>query len=142
MKASIFYRAAAVLLLLFAVGHTADAFQTDPAWKIDELVASMQSIHFDVLGSNRTYWDFFLAQGLTVGVFLAFSAVLAWQLGGLPAESLARLRLARWAFAVCFAAVTVVSVMYLFAIPIAFSALITLCLIAAAVLPGKSPPSA
>jgi len=47
----------------------------------------MRSIHFDVQGFNRTYWDLFVAAGFSVGVFYLFTAVLAWQLGGLPAES-------------------------------------------------------
>jgi hypothetical protein len=54
MKASIFYRIAAVLLLLFAVGHTLGFRQTDPAWGADALLGSMRSIHFDLQGFNRT----------------------------------------------------------------------------------------
>jgi hypothetical protein len=42
-----------------------------------------------------------------------------------------------WAFAACFAAVTVVSWKYLFMLPVAFSILITLCLSAAAWLSSK-----
>jgi hypothetical protein len=37
-----------------------------------------------------------------------------------------------WAFALCFAAITVVSWRYLFILPIVFSMVITVCLIAAA----------
>src|SRR5215470_13773627 len=128
MKASVLYRIAAVLLLLFAVGHTLGFRQADPKWGVDALLVSMRSIHFDIGGFNRTYWDLFMAAGLLVGVFLLFAAILAWQLGGLPAETLARMRGIAWAFALCFAAVTVVSCRYLFIIPIAFSIVITLCL--------------
>jgi hypothetical protein len=127
MKASMFYRIAAVLLLLFAVGHTLGFQQSDPKWGVDSLLGSMRSVHFDVQGFNRTYWDLFVAAGFSVGVFY-----LAWQLGGLPAATLALMRGTAWAFAVCFAAITVVSWRYLFIIPIAFSVVITLCLIAAA----------
>jgi hypothetical protein len=138
MKASIFYRIAAVLLLLFAVGHTLGFRQSDPSWGVDSLLGSMRSIHFDVQGFSRTYWDLFVAAGLCVGVFYFFSAILAWQLGGLPAETLARLRGTRWAFAACFAAITVVSWRYLFILPIVFSLVITACLIAAAWLSPKA----
>ena len=68
MKASVFYRIAAVLLLLFAVGHTVGFRQAEPAWGVDGLVRSMRSVHFDVLGFDRTYWDFFVGAGLSVGV--------------------------------------------------------------------------
>ena len=143
MKASMFYRIAAVLLLLFAVGHTLGFRQSDPTWGVDALLGSMRSIHFDVQGFHRSYWDFFVAAGFTVGVFYLFAAILAWQLGGLPATTLVRMRGTAWAFALCFATITVVSLIYLFIIPIVFSILITLCLIAAAWLsarPVSAPP--
>ncbi len=132
MKASMFYRIAAVLLLLFAVGHTLGFRQSDPAWGLDALLGTMRSIHFEVQGFNRTYWDLFLAAGFSVGVFYLFSAILAWQLGGLPPATLALMRGPAWAFALCFAAITVVSWRYLFILPIAFSIAITACLTAAA----------
>ena len=132
MKASALYRIAAVLLLLFAVGHTVGFRQSDPRWGVETLLGSMRSIHFDVQGFSRTYWDLFVAAGLCVGVFYLFAAILAWQLAGLPAETLARMRGIAWAFALCFAAITVLSWRYLFILPIVFSLLITVCLIAAA----------
>jgi len=137
MKASMFYRIAAVLLLLFALGHTLGFRQSDPAWGVDALLGAMRSIHFEVQGFSRTYWDLFQAAGFCVGVFYFFAAILAWQLGGLPAATLALMRGTAWAFALCFAAITVVSCKYLFALPIVFSTVITLCLIAAAWLSEK-----
>jgi hypothetical protein len=137
MSASTFYRIAAVLLLLFAVGHTLGFRQSDPQWGVDALLASMRSVHFEVQGFNRTYWDLFVAAGFCVGIFYLFAAILAWQLARLPAATLAIMRGTAWAFAVCFAAVTVVSWKYLFMLPVAFSILITLCLSAAAWLSSK-----
>src|ERR1700739_1196545 len=137
MRASIFYRVAAVFLLLFAVGHTLGFRQSDPAWGVDALRASMRSIHFEVQGFNRTYWDLFDAAGFSVGVFYLFAAVFAWQLGGLPARTLAVMRVTVWALALCFAAITVVSWKYLFILPIVFSIVITVCLTAAASLSTK-----
>jgi hypothetical protein len=137
MKASTFYRVAAVLLLLFAAGHTLGFRQSDPKWGVDALLGSMRSIHFDVQGSDRTYWDLFEAAGFSVGVFYLFAAILAWQLSSLPAATLALMRGTAWAFALCFAAITVVSWRYLFILPIAFSMVITLCLTAAPWLSAK-----
>jgi hypothetical protein len=137
MRASMFYRIAAVLLLLFAVGHTLGFRQSDPQWGVDALLGSMRSVHFDAQGFTRTYWDFFSAFGLFFSVFLLFAAVLAWLLGGLPAETLARVRSIAWALAICFVAVTALSWRYAFTTPIVFSTLITLCLTAAAWLSAK-----
>ena len=137
MKASLCYRIASVLLLLFGLGHTLGFRQSDPAWGVDTLLSSMRSIHFDVQGFSRTYWDLFVAAGFSVGVFYFFAAVLAWQLGSLPAETLAAMRVTVWALALCFAAITTVSWSYLFMLPIIFSIVITLCLTAAAWLSRK-----
>jgi len=92
MKASLLYRIASVLLLLFAIGHTLGFRQSDPAWGVGPPIDLMRSIHFDAQGFSRTYWDFFSAFGLFFSVFLLFPAVLAWQLGGLPAEIFVRMR--------------------------------------------------
>lgn len=132
MKPARLYRVAAILLVLFAIGHTLGFRQSDPTWGVDTLLGSMRSIRFDILGFNRSYWDFFVAAGFSVGVFYLFAAVLAWQLSRLPAATLAAMRLTVWAFALSFAAIAVISWAWLFAIPIAFSTLIAVCLMAAA----------
>lgn len=137
MKSSVLYRIASGLLVLFAVGHTLGFRQTDPQWGVDSVVASMRSNHFDVQGFNRTYWDFFVGSGFFVSVFLLFAAVLAWQLGGLDQQTLRTMSGVAWALAVVFVGLTLLSWMYLFIVPVVFSALIGFCLIAAAWLPGK-----
>ena len=101
------------------------------------MIMAMRSIHFDVQGSNRTYWDFYVGFGLFVSVFLVFSAVLAWQLGGLPAATLALMRGTTWALVICFGAVAILSWRYFFIIPIVFSIAILLCLTGAAWLSAK-----
>lgn len=138
MKASLLYRVAAALLLLLAAGHTLGFRQSDPSWGVDAVLAGMQSIQFDVQGFRRTYWELFEAAGFSIGVFYVFAAVLAWQLGGLPAEMLARMRAIAWAFAACFGALVVVCCMYLFLLPIVFLILITLCLSAGAWASGRA----
>src|ERR1700719_2830920 len=135
MKASTFYRVAAVLLVLFDVGHTSGFPWSDPKWGVD--LGSMQSTHFHIMGFNRTYWDFYVGFGLFVSVFFLLAVVLAWQLGGLPPESVARMRGTAWTFALCFAAITVLAWKYFFIIPIVFSIAVTFCLTAAAWLSGK-----
>lgn len=140
MSASIFYRVSAILLVLLAAGHTLGFSQVDPKWGLDATVAGMRSIRFDADGFSRTYWDFFLATGCITGLFYLFAAVLAWSLGGLPASSLARLRLVTYGLPLCFAAIAVVSWLHLFLIPIAFSAATTLTLTLAAALAARQPP--
>jgi hypothetical protein len=124
-------------MLFFDVGHTVGFRQSDPKWGVDTLVGSMRSIQFDCQGFSRTYWDFYVGLGLFVTVFLLLAAVLAWQLGGLPAETLALMRGTAWALALCFLAVTILSWRFFFIVPLIFSIVITVCLIAAAWLSAR-----
>jgi hypothetical protein len=138
VKAPILYRISSVLLLLFAAGHTFGFRQNNPEWGADAVLGLMRSVRFNAQGFTRSYWDFFSAFGLFFSVFLLFAAVLAWLLAGVPAETLARVRGIAWALALCFVAVTALSWRYAFTIPIVFSAVITVCLIAAAWLSPKT----
>jgi hypothetical protein len=137
LKASVLYRIASVLLVLFAVGHTLGFRRTKPEWGVDPLIITMRQTHFVVDGFSRTYWNFYVGFGLFVTVLLLFAALVAWQLGGLPANTLLVMRGIAWALAVCFIIVTILSWRYFFIIPIIFSIVITACLIAAAWLSGK-----
>ena len=139
MRPSMFYRIAAVLLLLFDAGHTSGFPWSDPKWGVD--LGSMQSTHFYVLGFSRTYWDFYVGFGLFVSALLLLAVVLAWQLGSLPPESLVLMRGTAWTFALGFVAITVLSWKYFFIIPIVFSLVITSCLTAAAWLSAKQVPT-
>ncbi len=132
MKASLLYRIASVLLILFALGHTLGFRRVDPRWGIDSLIGTMRSTRFLAQGFDRTYWDFFVGFGLFVTVLLVFVAVLAWQLGGLPKEYLAAMPLATWGLAACFLVVTFLSWRYFFMLPVIFSGVITVCLVLAA----------
>jgi hypothetical protein len=129
-------------MLLFAIGHTLGFRQDDPKWGAGAVTDLMRSIHFNAQGFTRTYWDFFSAFGLYLSVFLSFAAVLAWLLGGLPAETLSRVRSIAWALAICFVAITVVTWKYAFTTPLVFSVLITVCLIAAVWLSAKQAANA
>jgi hypothetical protein len=129
MNSRMLYRVSAVLILLFDLGHSAGFPWSDPGWRVD--TAAMRSSHFQVLGFSRTYWDFYVGFGLFVSVFLLLAAVLAWQLGGLPVQTLRLMRGTAWVFALCFAAISVLSWMYFFTIPLVFSIVITVCLAAA-----------
>jgi hypothetical protein len=139
MKASSrLYRIAAVLIVLFDIGHTLGFRQSDPSWGVGGLVGSMRSIHFNVQGFSRSYWDLFVGAGFMISVFFLFAAVVAWQLSGLSAETLAHMRGVSWGLALCFAALTILSWRYFFFLPILFSVLITACLVAAAWVSVKS----
>ena len=93
MKASLFYRIAFVLLILFAVGHTLGFRRVDPRWGVDSLIQQLRSTHFDVQGFNRSYWDFFTGFGFFVTILLFFASIVSWQQGSLPKETFSTISL-------------------------------------------------
>jgi len=133
MRASILYRISSVLILLFAIGHTLGFRKTDPAWGVDQTLAILKRTTFFVQGFHRTYYGFYVGFGLFVTVLLLFTALVAWELGRLPEDTLAQLPLITWGLALCYAGSLIVCLRYFFMTPIIFSALILLCLVAAAV---------
>jgi hypothetical protein len=130
------YRIAAALIVLLDLGHSAGYPWSDPAWGVD--LHAIQSSHFNVLGSSRTYWNFYVGFGLSVSVFLLLPAITAWQLGNASTQDPQR-RITAWVLSLSFAAITLLDCMFFFIIPIVLSAAITLCLITATLL---APPGA
>jgi hypothetical protein len=137
VKTTVLYRIAAVLLVLFAAGHTVGFRKADPRWGVGALVEAMRTTRFSVGSFGRTYWDFYLGFGYFVTAFLLFAAVLAWQLGGLSKETLEVMPLIPWGLAACFVVVTVLSWKYFFLPPIVFSVVLTVILILAAWVAGR-----
>lgn len=126
MKPSVLYRVAAILIVLFDIGHTVGYPWSDPDWGVDLRV--IQSTHFNVLGASRSYWDFYVGFGLFVTAFLLLSAVLSWQLGSLSGKGVRAMRATAWALALCFGVVALLSWRYFFIIPVVFSVAIAACL--------------
>ena len=137
MKTSLFYRIAFVLLILFAVGHTLGFRRVDPRWGVDSLIQQLRSTHFDAQGFNRSYWDFFTGFGFFVTILLLFAAIVSWQLGSLPKESLSTMSLITWGLAICFVVVTFLSYQYFFMVPVVFSGATAVCLLLGAWLAGR-----
>jgi hypothetical protein len=131
MSSARLYRVASVLLVLFAAAHSLGFRNVDPTWNADATVAAMK-MTFQVQGQTRSYWDFFSGFGFFCTGLLLFCAFLAWQLGTLPADMLHKLKPVRWAFAACFVALTLITLLYIFPAPTIFTALVALVLILAA----------
>jgi hypothetical protein len=138
MRPSLLYRVAAVLLVLFTLGHTAGFRQVDPQWGIDAVITQMKAASFDVLGTQRTYWDFFVGFGSFVSILQLFAALVAWELATLDPTVLAPMGLMRWGFVVAFAGLAGLSWRYFFPVPLLFSVAITGCLALAAWSGGRT----
>jgi hypothetical protein len=123
IKASAFYRIAAVLILVLDLGHTAGFPWSDLKWGVD--LGSMRSTQFEILGCSRIYWDFYVGFGLFVAAFLLprgrLSLAASRPSGGDFGAAAGRW----WAFSLCFAAITVLSWRCFFTVSIVFSIVIT-----------------
>ncbi len=129
-------------MILFALGHQLVFRQVDPAWNASGVVSAMQGKHFVIQGFNTSYWEFFSGFGFIQTIFLLFSAVLAFELARFQENICAELSRVRWAFALCFICVAVVTWTNFFVIPVVFATLIALCLMLAAMKRGVRDSSA
>jgi hypothetical protein len=129
MNATLLYRIAAVLLLLFAAGHTVGFLRFKPPTPEAAAVRdAMNSVHFHVGGSPFTYGGFYVGFGLFVTAYLLFSAFLAWHLGDLARVNPQAIGVLGWAFFAVQLAILALSWIHFFAAPVAFSALVAVCL--------------
>src|SRR5690242_18799904 len=92
-------RLAAVLLVLFCVGHTTGAVISTPHFGTasDAVLEAMVTVHFDVQGSQCTWFGFYEGFGWLVSVFFLFSAFVAWVLAGVPRAERRSLAILVWA---------------------------------------------
>jgi len=133
MTAKLLYRIAAVVFVLFAVGHTA-GFLTFKPESADGVAVydAMNSVHFDFNGALRSYAEFYVGFGLEVTAFLLFCGFLAWHLGKLAANQPRAIGALAWVFVAVQLAILVMSVRFFFIVPTTMSAIIFVCLLWAA----------
>jgi len=126
MKASLFYRIAAVLLLFFAVGTYTWFSPVRSNWELIPCLAQCGQFTLTCRGVAGHIGTFCCGWTLCRRVYL-FAAILAWQLGGSGRDFSAH---ARHCVGVrcLLCSITVVSWRYLFILPIVFSMVITVCL--------------
>jgi hypothetical protein len=117
-------RATAVVLALFALGHTLGTAAPKVTRGAPEaaLFAAMQGFQFPMMGFTRSYWDFYRGFAITIGVLQAALALVAWQTGTLAArDPVGAKPLALTVLASCVG-LTVMSVLFFFTIPIVTAA--------------------
>jgi len=128
MKATLLYRIAAVLLILFAAGHTIGFLKFKPPTPEAAAVwDAMNHVHFQVGRASFSYGGFYIGFGLFATAYLLFSAFLAWYLGGLAATNRQAIGALGWAFFMLQLASLALSWSYFFLPPVVLSALVAAC---------------
>jgi hypothetical protein len=139
MTATLLYRIAAVVFVLFAAGHTFGFLSFRPSSPEGLAVyEAMNSVQFAFAGAKYSYAKFYTGFGLTVTAYMLFSAFLAWDLGSRAAGQPKTIGALAWAFAAVQLACFVLSVMYFFLVPVLFSAAVVVCLVWAAWLVSRA----
>ncbi len=130
MKPALLLRIASVLTFLHAVAHTiGGVFGKAAPGPQQAAVLAMKTIQFQILGGlTRSYWDFYLGEGLAITIFLLVEAVVFWQLGSLAKKGAVPLRPIMAAFLVGYLVLAVNSWRFFFAPPVIGEILIALCL--------------
>jgi len=133
MTARLLYRIAAVVLVVFAAGHTFGFLSFRPPSPEGLAVyEAMNSVQFEFAGASYSYAKFYTGFGLTVTAYMLFGAFLAWHLGSLTASHPRAIGALAWAFAAVQLACLALSVLYFFLVPVLFSAAVVVCLVWAA----------
>src|SRR4051812_40723948 len=80
MTRALLLRIASIISMLLAVGHTLGGSSAWSPQGENPVLQAMRTEHFQVLGSSRTYLDFYLGFGYTISAYLVLQSVLLWQL--------------------------------------------------------------
>ncbi|MGA3101196.1 MAG: hypothetical protein ABSD61_04980 [Terracidiphilus sp.] len=126
MGATLLYRIAAIIFVLFAVGHTYGFLSLRPASPEGRAVLdAMNKVHFDVGGRSFTYGGFYRGFGLSCTVSLILSAFLCWHLGQLARSNPAAIGALGWVFFAAQVVGVVLSFRYFGVPPMILSSIVT-----------------
>ena len=133
MSATLLYRIAAVVFVLFAFGHTFGFLSfRPPSLEGRAVYDSMNNVHFQVGGKNFSYGNWYRGFGLTITVSMLFWAFLSWHLAGLAKSNPGAIGALGWAFFAVQAVGVVVSLLY-FGLPATVFSVLVAALVGAAV---------
>lgn len=133
MKATWLYRTAAIIFVLFALGHTFGFLKFRPHSPEGLAVFnSMNDVHFAEQGATFSYGNFYKGFGLSISVNMLLSAFVAWHLGQLAKKQPNAVGALGWAFAAVQLAGVILSWLYIAVVPALFSLAVLICLALAA----------
>ena len=132
MKPWTWLRVAAALQALGSVLHTIATTNPPSRGPAEEtMFAAMRAFHFDIMGANRSHWDFLRGYELSITALFAVLAVLIWQLSNLSRMEPRRAAPLIVTILVAQILLGTVSWTYFFGGPGTMSVLIAACLAAA-----------
>jgi hypothetical protein len=131
MTTTVLLRVAAVISLLFAAGHMLGGTRQWSPMGANQVLDAMTSVHFDVMGVSRSYLDFFMGFGWSLGVAMLLQSALLWQLAAFARTDASAIRPMLATFVLATLASTVIAWFFILPLPTIFSAVLLVVLIAA-----------
>jgi hypothetical protein len=121
MTPTICLRAASIISFVFAAGHIAGGLKKWSPMGTNSVLQSMTTVRFETMGVSRSYLDFFMGFGWSIGVAMLLQAVLLWQLGSLVTNNGILFRPMIAAFALASLATGIIAWRFIFPVPALFS---------------------
>ncbi len=131
MTTTLLMRIAAVISLLFTVGHTLGGLKKWSPMGDNEVLKAMSAVRFDTMGTSRSYLEFYMGFGWSLSVALLLQSALMWQIGSLARSDAVQARPMIAMLAVATLASGLIAWRFIFPVPAAFSAVLLIVLMAA-----------
>jgi hypothetical protein len=131
MTTTVLLRIASAISLLFALGHTLGGTKRWSPMGDNEVLKAMTTVHFDTMGANRSYLDFYMGFGWSLSVALLLQSVLLWQIASLARSGAVQLKPIIAAFALATLASGLIAWFFIFPVPALFSGVLLIVLVAA-----------
>jgi hypothetical protein len=140
---TLWLRISSVITLLFAAGHTLGGLKYWSPMGDNAVLQAMRTVHFDTMGANRSYMDFYMGFGYSLSVIQVMLAILLWQLAAVARTNALTVRPMIAVIILAVAACAVIAWRLILPVPALFS-LVQLASLAVAfvVARGKSASAA
>ena len=138
MSTTIWLRVSAIISLLFSAGHFMGGMQNWSPMTDNIVLQSMRTVHFSVMGVNRTYLDFYVGFGHSLTVSLLLQSTLLWMLSNVTRTHAALVRPMIAAFVMAVALTGVIAWRYILPAPAFCSLALTVTLVIAFIAATRS----
>lgn len=131
MTTTLLLRIASVISLIFTLGHTLGGLRKWSPMGENEVLRAMAAVHFDTMGANRSYLDFYMGFGWSISVAMLMQTVLLWQMASIARTDPASVRPMIAVIALATLASGFIAWRFIFPVPALFSILLVIALAAA-----------
>ena len=125
MTAKVLLRIAAGAITIFELGHTLGGmiFAQSHGPEEDTVLEALKAYRFDMMGSTRSHYEFYMGEGWYLSVTLATMIAICWLLSSAATESPVLVRRLSLVISLFFASSVVLCALFFFPAPLIMSAI-------------------